>query len=116
MNAFFLKALDIHKFSGIKDWTKDVDLFEMEKIVVPVHERQHWTVAIIYMKNETFKYYDSMGAPNNVVLNALANYLQTPFIWCTMSFRKIKYNQILRIEEDSGAGAKYAEKNFRKPQ
>lgn len=31
------------------------------------------------------------------------------------SERLAKYNQILRIEEDLGAGAKYAGKNFRKP-
>jgi len=32
------------------------------------------------------------------------------------SERLAKYNQILRIEEELGAGAKYAGKNFRKPQ
>ena len=31
------------------------------------------------------------------------------------SERLAKYNQILRIEEEIGAGAKYAGKNFRKP-
>jgi len=31
------------------------------------------------------------------------------------SERLAKYNQILRIEEELGAGAKYAGKNFRKP-
>lgn len=32
------------------------------------------------------------------------------------SERLAKYNQILRIEEELGAGAKYAGKSFRKPQ
>jgi enolase len=31
------------------------------------------------------------------------------------SERLAKYNQILRIEEELGANAKYAGKNFRKP-
>lgn len=31
------------------------------------------------------------------------------------SERLAKYNQILRIEEELGAGAKYAGKNFRRP-
>lgn len=76
MNTFFLKRLLEAGYAGVRRWTRKVDIFAQEIIPVPVHKGIHWCMAIIHMKNKTIKYYDSMGAPNNVVLNALADYLQ----------------------------------------
>lgn len=75
MNTFFLKRLVEVGYSGVKRWTRKVDLFSYDIIPIPVHKGVHWCMAIIHMKNKTIKYYDSMGAPNNVVLKALEDYL-----------------------------------------
>lgn len=77
MNTFFLKRLMETGYSGVRRWTRKVDLFAHDIIPVPVHKGIHWCMAIIHMRNKTIKYYDSMGAPNNVVLSALSNYLQS---------------------------------------
>lgn len=76
MNTFFLKRLTENGYSGVRRWTRKVDIFAHDIIPVPVHKGIHWCMAIIHLKNKTIKYYDSMGAPNNPVLTALANYLK----------------------------------------
>ncbi len=35
------------RFENVKNWTKDVDLFDKDFIVVPIHEKDHWFVAVI---------------------------------------------------------------------
>lgn len=86
MNTHFLECLNTHTYSGVRTWTKGVDIFTFEIILIPVfipgcnskdkYDNGHWCMAIIHMINKTIKYYDSMGAPNKVVLHALAEYLK----------------------------------------
>lgn len=76
MNTFFLKRLMENGYSGVRRWTRKVDIFAHDIIPIPVHKGIHWCMSIIHLKNKTIKYYDSMGAPNNPVLTALANYLK----------------------------------------
>lgn len=80
MNTFFLKRLLEAGYNGVRRWTRKVDVFAQDVIPVPVHKGIHWCMAIIHMKDKTIKYYDSMGAPNNVTLKALADWLQAESI------------------------------------
>lgn len=75
MNTFFLTRLLEVGYSGVRRWTRKVDIFAHDVIPVPVHKGIHWCMAIIHLKNKTIKYYDSMGQPNNNVLGALRKYL-----------------------------------------
>lgn len=76
MNTFFLKRLLETGYSGVRRWTRKVDIFSYDILVIPVHKGIHWCMSIIHLKNKTIKYYDSMGAPSNQVLKALADYLK----------------------------------------
>lgn len=76
MNTFFLKRLYEAGHSGVRRWTRKVDIFAFDVIPVPVHKGIHWCMAVIHLKNKTIKYYDSMGTPNNQALNTLADYLK----------------------------------------
>lgn len=77
MNTFFIPKLLSSGHSGLKRWTRKVDIFTYDIIPVPVHVgRVHWCMAIIDLKNKAIRYYDSMGTPNNPVLNALEQYLR----------------------------------------
>uniref|UniRef100_A0A1Q3F0P1 Putative sentrin/sumo-specific protease n=1 Tax=Culex tarsalis TaxID=7177 RepID=A0A1Q3F0P1_CULTA len=77
MNTFFIPKLLSAGHSGLKRWTRKVDIFTYDIIPVPVHVgRVHWCMAIIDLKNKAIRYYDSMGTPNNPVLNALEQYLR----------------------------------------
>ncbi|XP_018790865.1 PREDICTED: uncharacterized protein LOC108970142 isoform X2 [Bactrocera latifrons] len=77
MNTFFVPRLLSAGHSGVKRWTRKVDIFSKDVIPVPVHVGGvHWCMAIIHLKNRTIKYYDSMGTPNPSVLKALEQYLK----------------------------------------
>lgn len=76
-NTFFLPRLASGGYAGVKRWTRKVDIFAKEVILVPVHVNGvHWCMAIINLKAKTIKYYDSMGKANEKVLAMLASYLQ----------------------------------------
>lgn len=76
MNTFFLKNLLEKGYSAVRRWTRKVDIFSYDVIPIPVHKNIHWCMAIIHFKNKTIRYYDSMGAPDNMVLNSLEEYLE----------------------------------------
>uniref|UniRef100_A0A182YL89 Ubiquitin-like protease family profile domain-containing protein n=1 Tax=Anopheles stephensi TaxID=30069 RepID=A0A182YL89_ANOST len=76
MNTFFLPQLLKIGYSGVRRWTRKVDLLANDMIVVPVHVGGiHWCMSTIDLRRKTIHYYDSMGSPNNAVLNALEEYL-----------------------------------------
>ncbi|XP_016954570.3 uncharacterized protein LOC108027574 isoform X2 [Drosophila biarmipes] len=77
MNTFFVPRLLQAGHAGVKRWTRKVDIFSKDVIPVPVHcNGVHWCMAIIHLRNKTIRYYDSMGKPNQAVLNALEAYLR----------------------------------------
>lgn len=77
MNTFFVGKLLQQGYSGVRRWTRKVDIFGVDVIPVPVHMGGvHWCMAIIHMRDKTIKYYDSMGHPNPTVLEALEQYLK----------------------------------------
>ncbi|XP_053689339.1 sentrin-specific protease 1-like isoform X2 [Sabethes cyaneus] len=77
MNTFFIPKLFASGHAGLKRWTRKVDIFSYDIIPIPVHVgRVHWCMAIIDLKNQSIRYYDSMGTPNKPVLDALEQYLK----------------------------------------
>ncbi|KAK9240112.1 hypothetical protein V1525DRAFT_337517, partial [Lipomyces kononenkoae] len=52
-NTFFYKRLTQRingvkgAFDNVKKWTAKVDLFSMKYVIIPIHERAHWYLAII---------------------------------------------------------------------
>ncbi|XP_017148840.2 uncharacterized protein LOC108159778 isoform X2 [Drosophila miranda] len=76
MNTFFLPRLIKVGFDGVKRWTRKIDVLSNDIIPVPVHcNGMHWCMAIIHLKNKTIFYYDSLGKPNHIALDALKNYI-----------------------------------------
>ncbi|GAB0094063.1 uncharacterized protein DMENIID0001_092840 [Sergentomyia squamirostris] len=78
MNTFFAVRLLQGGHAGVKRWTRKVDIFNHDIIPVPVHvSNVHWCMAIIDMRNQTIRYYDSMGQANMRILDALEDYLKS---------------------------------------
>ncbi|KAK9386955.1 hypothetical protein V1515DRAFT_91794 [Lipomyces mesembrius] len=52
-NTFFYKRLTQRingvkgAFDNVKKWTSKVDLFSMKYVIIPIHERAHWYLAVI---------------------------------------------------------------------
>ncbi|XP_047117790.1 sentrin-specific protease 1-like isoform X1 [Schistocerca piceifrons] len=74
-NTFFYPRLQSSGYSAVKRWTRKVDVFANDIIIIPVHLGVHWCMAAINFKKKMICYYDSMGGNNDVCLQLLWNYL-----------------------------------------
>lgn len=77
LNTFFLVALTRggeYNYDNVKSWTRQLGkktfrpeknlVFDFRLIVAPLNElqRAHWTLAVIDLELQEFRYYDSLGA------------------------------------------------------
>jgi sentrin-specific protease 1 len=63
-------------FSNVANWTKGVDVFAKDLVVVPIHrDGNHWTLAIINLRQMRFEYIDSMRGGAGKVLQHLRCWL-----------------------------------------
>lgn len=76
MNTFFYPKLISGGHSSLKRWTRKIDIFAQDIIVVPIHLGIHWCMSIIDFRDKTIRYFDSMGSNNPKCLSALRQYLE----------------------------------------
>uniref|UniRef100_A0A669BZL9 SUMO specific peptidase 2 n=1 Tax=Oreochromis niloticus TaxID=8128 RepID=A0A669BZL9_ORENI len=62
--------------AAVKRWTKAVDLFTFDLILVPLHLGVHWALAVIDFRSKTVKSYDSMGRRHDDISSLLLLYLK----------------------------------------
>ncbi|XP_038566190.1 sentrin-specific protease 2 [Micropterus salmoides] len=62
--------------TAVKRWTKAVDLFLYDLILVPLHLGVHWAMAVIDLKSKTVKSYDSMAQRHDDICSLLLMYLK----------------------------------------
>lgn len=77
MDTFSAPRLLNSGYNAVRRWTRNVDIFAYDIILVPVHVNNvHWCMAIINLNNKTIKYYDSLGSPNSHLLDSLEKYMK----------------------------------------
>ncbi|XP_037903482.1 ubiquitin-like-specific protease ESD4 [Hermetia illucens] len=77
MNTFLLPILKTSGYNAIKRWTRKVNIFLYGLIIIPAHQNNnHWTLAIIDLKNQTIKIYDSLGNNDGSTPKLLCEYLE----------------------------------------
>jgi len=59
----------------VKRWTKSVDIFQFEKILIPIHLHNHWALVVIDFKQQQLQYYDPLQLKNQRCLQNVALYL-----------------------------------------
>ncbi|XP_041970249.1 sentrin-specific protease 1-like isoform X2 [Aricia agestis] len=75
-NTFFYPKLMQSGQPGLRRWTRKVDIFSHDLMVVPVHLGVHWCLSIIDFRKKHIAYLDSMGSRNQKCLDALLKYLK----------------------------------------
>lgn len=75
-NTFFYPKIMKMGHSGVKRWTRKVDIFSMDLILIPVHLGMHWCLAVIDFRNKEILYYDSLKGNNAGCIQGLKKYLQ----------------------------------------
>ncbi|KAL1458152.1 hypothetical protein WDU94_008323 [Cyamophila willieti] len=75
-NTFFYSALAESGYNRVRRWTKKIDLFSYDLILLPIHvQKIHWCLATIDFRKKCVTYYDSMAGPDRGVLSRLLKYM-----------------------------------------
>lgn len=74
-STFFYPKLMSSGHSALRRWTKKIDIFAHDLIIVPVHLGFHWCMATIDFRDKCVRYYDSMLGYNMKCLDKLVEYL-----------------------------------------
>ncbi|XP_068262754.1 sentrin-specific protease 2-like [Nyctibius grandis] len=75
-STFFYPKLLSGGYNAVKRWTRGMDLFSCDIILVPVHLREHWTLVAIDTREKSVKYYDSLGRNGDWICEIFFRYLQ----------------------------------------
>ncbi|KZW02050.1 cysteine proteinase [Exidia glandulosa HHB12029] len=74
---FWPKLNEGYAKSKLNRWTKKIDIFSKDVILIPVnHGNAHWTAAAINFRRKRIESYDSMGMKRANVLSMLRKYLE----------------------------------------
>ncbi|XP_016315668.1 sentrin-specific protease 1-like isoform X2 [Sinocyclocheilus anshuiensis] len=75
-NTFFFPKLRRSGYSAVRRWTKKVDIFSVDIILVPVHLGVHWCLSVVDFRKKSITYFDSMGGNNDEACRILLKYLK----------------------------------------
>ncbi|KFO93513.1 Sentrin-specific protease 2, partial [Buceros rhinoceros silvestris] len=75
-STFFYPKLISGGYEAVRRWTRGVDLFQQDLILVPIHLRVHWALVVIDIRRKTIKYFDSMGQKGDKICETLLRYLR----------------------------------------
>ncbi|XP_059915902.1 sentrin-specific protease 5-like isoform X2 [Gadus macrocephalus] len=59
LNSFFHHQLEMKGYEGVRRWTKQVDLFSKQLLLVPVHLEVHWSLVAVDPEHRSIRLYDS---------------------------------------------------------
>ncbi|XP_067315274.1 sentrin-specific protease 2 isoform X3 [Pseudorasbora parva] len=78
-STFLFPKLHGGGHASVRRWTKAVDLFLYEIILVPLHLGVHWSLAVVDFKSKSVLSYDSMGQRHDDICNMILLYLKEEF-------------------------------------
>ncbi|EEC03135.1 sentrin/sumo-specific protease, putative [Ixodes scapularis] len=117
-NTFFYPKLLTSGHAALRRWTRHVDVFAHDLLLVPVHLGKHWCLAVVDFRTKSIRYLDSMGGSNAKCHKVLRQYLQdesrdkraTDLVLSDWTFEAVKDIPLQKNNSDSGMFAlKYAE-------
>ncbi|XP_077171917.1 sentrin-specific protease 3 [Paroedura picta] len=75
-NSFFYDKLRTKGYEGVKRWTKNVDIFNKELLLIPIHLEVHWSLICVEVKKKKITYLDSQRTLNRRCPKHICRYLQ----------------------------------------
>ncbi|XP_064489857.1 sentrin-specific protease 1-like [Ornithodoros turicata] len=100
LTTHFFSVLRSTGYKAIEQWTENVDLFSYRLVLVPVHDVDHWSLAVLNIQAKQIDFYDSLGRRNEDCCQILIDFLQrehrrktgrklSPDTWGSNSVRNI---------------------------
>jgi sentrin-specific protease 1 len=65
-----------YDYGLVQNWTREVNLLGMDKVLVPVHSAGHWSLAVMNIRSTSLEYYDSLGSSNTSSITVLRRFLK----------------------------------------
>uniref|UniRef100_A0A8C8VGE5 Ubiquitin-like protease family profile domain-containing protein n=1 Tax=Pelusios castaneus TaxID=367368 RepID=A0A8C8VGE5_9SAUR len=75
-NSFFFDKLRTKGYEGVKRWTKNVDIFNKELLLIPIHLEVHWSLVSVDVRHKSITYFDSQRTLNRRCPKHICRYLQ----------------------------------------
>ncbi|XP_070623444.1 sentrin-specific protease 3 [Erythrolamprus reginae] len=75
-NSFFYDKLRTRGYEGVKRWTKNVDIFNKEILLIPIHLEVHWSLICVDVRQKKIIYLDSQRTLNRRCPKHICRYLQ----------------------------------------
>ncbi|KAG9274244.1 sentrin-specific protease 3 [Astyanax mexicanus] len=79
-NSFFYDKLRTKGYDGVKRWTKNVDIFSKDLLLIPIHLEVHWSLVSVDIKQRFITYFDSQRTLNRRCPKHIFKYLQAEAI------------------------------------
>ncbi|XP_061566673.1 sentrin-specific protease 3b [Cololabis saira] len=79
-NSFFYDKLRTKGYEGVKRWTKNVDIFQKDLLLIPIHLEVHWSLISVDIPRRTITYFDSQRTLNRRCPKHIFKYLQAEAI------------------------------------
>lgn len=79
-NTFLFPRLQDQGHAGVKRWTRKVNIFNFDILLVPIHLGVHWCMVIVDMRKKVVRYLDSMGGSNPQCRRVILEYLKKEHI------------------------------------
>lgn len=79
-NSFFYDKLRTKGYDGVKRWTKNVDIFQKDLLLIPIHLEVHWSLVSVDISRRAITYFDSQRTLNRRCPKHIFKYLQAEAI------------------------------------
>ncbi|KAG7326980.1 hypothetical protein KOW79_010381 [Hemibagrus wyckioides] len=78
-STFFFPKLHGGGHAAVRRWTKAVDLFLHDLILIPLHLGVHWSLAVVDFRAKSVRSYDSMGQRHDDICNLILMYIKEEY-------------------------------------
>lgn len=78
-NTYFATKLSAgtYNYENVRRWTQrqGIDVFSFQKVFIPVHSAEHWTLMTIHFDHKRIEYYDSLGGRKDELMYRVQSFL-----------------------------------------
>lgn len=77
-STFFFPMVMKRGYNGVRRWTKNVDIFDHDLMLIPIHleMENHWTLIAVDFLQSSICYYDSYLQDKDEAMDAILDYLK----------------------------------------
>ena len=62
-------------YDNVKNWTRHLNIFTKQLILIPIHLPSHWAMVSIHMRERSIVYSDSLGGKGTLIFKNVSRYL-----------------------------------------